>query len=257
MSTPQANDTRAALAYVLRIADGSLILGQRLGEWCGHGPVLEEDIAFTNVALDLIGQARLLLTHAGRLEDRGRDEDALAFLREEHEFLNPTLVELPNGDFAQSVLRHLFYAAFAHPYFEALSRSRDATLAAIAAKAVKEMAYHVRHAAEWVIRLGDGTAESRRRTETALAALWPYVQELFEAEQGERQLIEEGIAPDRAACREPWDRVVDQVLREAGLDRPAPGGATPTGGRSGKHVHLREMLAEMQSLARAHPGAQW
>ena len=181
MSPSQTSGALCAehVRYVLRIADGSLILGQRLGEWCGHGPVLEEDIALTNVALDLIGQARLLLTHAGRLEDRGRDEDALAFFRPEAEFLNPTLVELPNGDFAQSCLRTLFYVSWQQALWSGLLASRDAELAAIAEKSRKETRYHCEHLSDWVVRLGDGTAESHARMQSALNYLYPYVTELF------------------------------------------------------------------------------
>ncbi|MCS7100597.1 MAG: phenylacetate-CoA oxygenase subunit PaaC, partial [Burkholderiaceae bacterium] len=173
-------DTAAAhLQYVLRIADSSLILGQRLSEWCGHGPVIEEDIALTNVALDLIGQARLLLTHAGALEGAGRDEDALAFLRAEGEFRNVSLVELPNGDFARTILRNFLFAAFQEALWERLAASADAPLAAIAAKSAKETRYHLQHAGEWTLRLGDGTAESHTRMQRALEDLWPYTAELF------------------------------------------------------------------------------
>ncbi|HMM74091.1 MAG TPA: phenylacetate-CoA oxygenase subunit PaaC [Gammaproteobacteria bacterium] len=257
MSTPQANDTRAALAYVLRIADGSLILGQRLGEWCGHGPVLEEDIAFTNVALDLIGQARLLLTHAGRLEDRGRDEDALAFLREEHEFLNPTLVELPNGDFAQSVLRTYFYVAWQQALWSGLVASRDPTLAAIAGKSRKETRYHVEHLGEWVLRLGDGTPESHARMQRALDYLLPYAGELFVADEIDAAAAAAGLGPAVDTLRAPWEAAVHPLLAEATLALP---GATPfrSQGRRGRHSEFMGfLLAEMQSLARAHPGAVW
>ena len=245
------------LAYVLRVADGSLILGQRLGEWCGHGPVLEEDIALTNVALDLIGQARLLLTHAGRLEGRGRDEDALAFFRAEDEFLNPALVELPNGDFAQSVLRTFFYACWQQALWAALVYSRDAALAAIAEKSRKETRYHVEHFGEWVLRLGDGTDESRARMQSALNYLLPYVAELFVADEVDAAAAGAGIGPAVDGLREAWDGAVLPVLRAATLDVP---GHTPfcSNGRRGRHTEFMGfLLAEMQSLARAHPGATW
>jgi len=257
MSTPQLDDSRAALAYVLRIADGSLILGQRLGEWCGHGPVLEEDIAFTNIALDLIGQARLLLTHAGRLEDRGRDEDALAFLRDEGDFLNPTLVELPNGDFAQSILRTFFYACWQQALWTALLNSRDTTLAAIAGKSRKETRYHVEHLGEWVLRLGDGTPESHARMQSALNYLLPYVGELFVADGIDAAAAASGLGPSVDTLRAPWEAAVHPVLAAATLTLP---GATPfrSHGRSGRHSEFMGfLLAEMQSLARAHPGAVW
>jgi ring-1,2-phenylacetyl-CoA epoxidase subunit PaaC len=244
-------------AYALGLADDALVLGHRLSQWSSRAPTLEEDIALSNLALDLIGQARLFYTLAGETEGKGRTEDDLAYFRGADEFRNVLLMELPNGDFAHAMVRQLLYSALMHPFFEALAASRHAGLAEIAAKAVKEMAYHVRHSAEWVIRLGDGTEESRLRTAAALAELWPYTAELFEADPAERQLIPAAIAVDRAALRPRWDRTIDHVLREAGLDRPqmSPGAS---GGRSGHHtLHLAEMLADMQVLARAHPGATW
>lgn len=252
-----APDQEHTLAYVLRIADGSLILGQRLSEWCGHGPALEEDIAFANIALDLIGQARLLLAHAGRLEDRGRDEDALAFFRDEHEFLNPTLVELPNGDFAQSVLRSFFYVCWQQALWAALVDSRDTTLAAIAEKSRKETRYHVEHLAEWVLRLGDGTAESHARMQSALDYLLPYAGELFAADEIDAAAVAAGLGPSVEALRAPWDAAVQPLLAEATLTLP---GASPfrSSGRRGRHSEfMGYLLAEMQSLARAHPGAVW
>jgi len=245
------------LRYVLRIADGSLILAQRLSEWCGHGPVLEEDIALTNIALDLLGQARLLLSHAGHLEDRGRDEDALAYLRDEGDFLNPTLVELPNGDFAQTILRTFLYASWQQALWEPLLESRDPTLAAIAAKSRKETRYHCEHLAEWVIRLGDGTDESRARTQSALFYLYPYVAELFASDADDAAAAAAGIGPEPAALRAPWDAAVLPVLAEATLEPPAPTPFRSTG-RLGRHSeYLGFLLAEMQNLARAHPGATW
>ena len=188
----------ALLKYVVSLADDALVLGHRLSEWSGRGPLLEEDIALSNLALDLIGQARLFYAYAGEIEGKGRGEDDLAYLRDEHTFANVLLVEQPNGDFAATMVRQLLYAAFMHPYLQALQKSADARLAEIAAKAVKEMAYHVRHAAEWVIRLGDGTEESHARAATALDELWMYTGELFEMDEGERALVGKGIAVDRA-----------------------------------------------------------
>ena len=244
-------------AYTMRLADNALILGHRLSEWCGHAPVLEEDLALANMALDLIGQARSLFTYAGSIEGKGRDEDALAYRRDVGEFRNVLLVERPNGDFATTIVRQLLYAAFAHPYFAALARSKDATLAAIAAKAVKEMEYHLRHASEWTIRLGDGTEESHARAQDALDELMPFTGELFEADEIERVLIAVGIAVDPATIRPTWERTIDDVLAEATLARP---GASwmQTGGRAGRHSeHLGHILAELQFLQRAYPDARW
>jgi ring-1,2-phenylacetyl-CoA epoxidase subunit PaaC len=244
-------------AYTLRLADNALILGHRLSEWCGHAPVLEEDLALANMALDLIGQARSLYTYADEIEGKGRDEDALAYRRDVVDFRNVLLVERPNGDFATTIVRQLLYAAFAHPYFEALMRSKDDTLAAIAAKAVKEMAYHLRHASEWTIRLGDGTDESHARVQEALDELWPFAGELFEVDEIERALIEAGIAADPVALRLVWERTIDEVRREATLTQPRTSWMQ-TGGRTGKHSeHLGHILAELQFLQRAYPDARW
>lgn len=247
----------AQLRYVLRIGDLCLILGQRLSEWCGHAPQLEEDIASANMALDLIGQARLLLTHAGQLEGRGRDEDALAFLREERAFLNPTIVELPNGDFGRTVLRNFLVGAFLRVLYERLQASGDAGLAAIAAKSVKETRYHVEHAGDWVVRLGDGTDESTRRMRDALDQLWPYTHELFEADAVDAQAQAAGIGPSWATLREPWRAIVEPVLEDATLGAPAAGAFRSTG-RLGRHSeHLGPLLAQMQYLQRAYPGGAW
>ncbi|MBX9590314.1 MAG: phenylacetate-CoA oxygenase subunit PaaC [Hyphomonadaceae bacterium] len=247
----------ALFHYVLALADDALILGHRLSEWSGRAPMLEEDIALSNLGLDLIGQARLFYAYAGEIEGRGRDEDALAYLRDEHAYANLLLVEQPNGDFAVTMVRHLLYAAFVHPYVQALQQSRDVRLAEIAAKAVKEMAYHVRHASEWVIRLGDGTEVSHGRAQTALEELWMYTGEMFTLPESERRLLERGIAPDRMAIKPAWDATLDRVLAEARMQRPADRWMQ-TGGRAGRHTeHLGHLLAEMQVLNRAHPGAKW
>ena len=243
--------------YALRLADDALLLGHRLGEWCGRAPTLEEDLALANIGLDLIGQARQLYAYAGEVEGTGRDEDRLAYLRQDREYRNLLLVELPNGDFACTIVRQLLYAAFMVPFWERLQASRDETLAAIAAKSLKEVLYHLRHAAEWVIRLGDGTEESQRRTEAALDELWPWTGELFEQDAAERALVEAGIAVDRAALKPAWDATVDEVLAEATLARPQAGWMQ-TGGRRGLHTeHLGYLLAELQHLQRSHPGATW
>src|SRR5437764_8380770 len=187
---PLMTQQAARFTYTLRLADNALILGHRLSEWCGHAPVLEEDLALANMGLDLIGQARSLYAYAGEIEGRGRDEDALAYLRDAREYRNILLVEQPNGDFAVTMVRQLLYVAFAHPHALALTTSKDPMLAAIAAKSVKELAYHVRHSAEWVIRLGDGPNESRRRAQDAIEELWPYAGDMIEVDCDERSQIE-------------------------------------------------------------------
>jgi ring-1,2-phenylacetyl-CoA epoxidase subunit PaaC len=243
--------------YTLRLADNALVLGHRLSEWTGRGPTLEEDIALANLGLDLIGQARMLYEYAGKVEAKGRDEDALAYLRDDREYRNVLLVEQPNGNFATTMIRQLIYAAFAHPFQQALMHSTDETLAGIAAKAEKEMAYHVRHAGEWVIRLGDGTDDSHERAQCAADDLMVYASELFETDGVDRMLIEAGIAVDPASLRAVFDKTIADVFAEATLVLPRQGHAQ-TGGRAGFHSeHLSLMLAEMQSVHRAHPGAVW
>ena len=247
----------AHLDYVLRIADTALILGQRLSEWCGHGPVIEEDIALTNIALDLVGQARLLLTHAGALEGQGRDEDQLAFLRREPEFRNLTIVELPNGDFGQTILRNFLVAAWQRELYQALAKSSDAELAAIAAKSLKETRYHLQHAADWVIRLGDGTEESHRRLQAAVDVLWPYTAEFFSATPADDVVVATSVGPAWSSLEPAWTAAVTPVLEVATLKIPA---RTPflTRGKLGMHSeHLGHLLPEMQYLQRAYPGGTW
>jgi len=249
--------TSSHLEYLLRLADNPLILGQRLAEWCGHGPVLEEDLALANTALDLIGQARLLLTHAATLEGMGRDEDQLAFLRGEREFRNWTLVELPNGDFGRTVLRNFLFSACQLHQLQALQRSRDEGLAAIAAKSLKETRYHLRHAADWVVRLGDGTEESHARMQTALNELWPYTAEMFTTDAVEQEAVAVDIGVANAALQAPWETTVHPVLEEATLGIPA---RTPflSRGKLGVHSeHMGHLLAEMQIMQRTFPGARW
>lgn len=242
---------------LLELADDCLILGHRLSEWCGHAPMLEEDLALPNMALDLIGAARGLYDHAGRLEGCGRGEDDLAFFRGEREYLNCLLVERPNGDFAQTMLRQLYVAAFLEPFWRAAMASSDPVVAGIAGKAVKEVAYHVRHAGEWVIRLGDGTDESAARMRAAVAALHRYTGELFESSPAARAAEAAGVLPVRAQMRPAWDATIAMVFAEARLALPEPA-FMQTGGRQGMHGEaLGHLLAEMQSVARAHPGAVW
>lgn len=249
--------TADLFAYTLRLADDAAILGQRLGEWCGHAPTLEEDIGLANVALDHIGQARALYTYAGEVEGEGRDEDQLCFLRPERQFNNCLLVEQPNGDFAQTILRQFFFSAFMLPLWRELKASKDETLAAIAAKAEKEAAYHVRHSAEWTIRLGDGTTESHERAQAAVDHLWPYTGELFEIDGVVERLVAAGIAVDPASLRDEWHAALREVLDEATLRLP-PDGWFQTGGRSGRHSEsFGHLLSEMQYMQRAWPGLRW
>lgn len=245
------------LRYVLGRADDALVLGHRLSEWCGHGPLLEEDMALSNMALDLIGQARALYTYAGEVEGAGRDEDAYAYLRDVTSYANLLLVEQPNGDFARTIVRQLLFSAFIDPYWRALMASTDPTLAAIAAKAEKESAYHLRHASEWTVRLGDGTAESHGRAQRALDELWPFTGELFTMPAGERALIDAGIAVDPETLRAPWRATVTRVVERATLTLPADGWMQ-RGGREGRHSeHLGHLLSDLQYLQRAFPGATW
>jgi ring-1,2-phenylacetyl-CoA epoxidase subunit PaaC len=252
-----ASSEEARLRYVLRLADTSLILGQRLGEWIGHAPALEEDLGLANIALDLIGQARLLLSYAGELEGRGRGEDALAFLRDAPEFLNLTLVEQPNGDFGHTIIRQLLVSAFQLELYQALQTSADARLAEIAAKALKETRYHVRYSASWVVRLGDGTAESHARAQAALEELWCFTGELFAEDDIDEAMVRADVAPRAAQLSARWSARIDAVLAEARLRRPADS-VYPWLGKRGVHSeHLGYMLAEMQFLQRAYPGAEW
>ena len=243
--------------YLLRVGDTCLILAQRLSEWCGHAPVLEEDIAMANTALDLIGQARAMLTRAGELEGLEHDEDHLAFLRDERDYLNLTMVELPRGDFAFTVLRNAMVATLLKGLWGRLRESSDAELAAIAGKAVKEARYHQSHAAGWVVRLARGTDESRQRIERALPELWRYVPEMFESDAADRAAVASGLGPDWSALREPWFAEVGSLLGEAGLAVPADS-AFRSSGRHGRHTeHMGFILTELQDLQRAFPGGVW
>jgi ring-1,2-phenylacetyl-CoA epoxidase subunit PaaC len=235
---------------ILRLADTCLVWSHRLSEWCGHAPVLEEDIALANTALDLLGQARALLSLVG-------DEDQLAYLREEREYLNVTLAELPRGDFALTVLRNFALASWALLMWQRLGASSDAAVAAVAGKAVKEARYHREHAADWVVRLGDGTDESARRMQAALERLWPYTNELFDDDAAEHAAAAQGLGPRWSELREAWLADVQAVLAEAQLPLP-PESAFRSDGKRGRHSeHLGHLLAEMQHLQRAYPGGVW
>jgi ring-1,2-phenylacetyl-CoA epoxidase subunit PaaC len=247
----------ALFEYLLRHGDDRLVLGHRLSEWCGHGPILEEDIATSNIALDLLGHATMLLKLAGQVEGNGRDEDALAYWRDEGQFRNLQLVELPKGDFGFTILRQFLFDAWSLHHLDALARSSHAELAGIAAKAHKETRYHLRHSSEWVLRLGDGTAESRGRMQRALDELWPWTGELSWQDEVDRELQAAGVVPDLEPLKAPWDSMVRGLLTRATLVIPA-GPMRMTGGRRGRHTeHLGHMLAEMQIVARSHPGARW
>ena len=247
--------------YLLRLGDSPLILAQRLGEWVGHGPVLEEDIAQTNVGLDLLGQARLWLSYAGEVEARyappGRDEDALAFLRDAGQFRNLLIVEQPNGSFADTTARQFLFDSWHLLLLRALADSTDPRIAAIAAKGAKEVAYHAERSGDWVIRLGDGTDESHARMQRGIDDLWMYTGELVTSDAVEQELVDAGIAVDLRALAEPWRQHVDAVLAEATLDSPADT-FMQQGGKRGVHTeHLGHLIAEMQVLQRAYPGARW
>jgi len=247
----------ALFEYVLRIADDILILGQRLGEWCGHGPILEEDIAMTNIALDLIGQSISLYDFAAELEGTGKNHDQLAYLRYENEYKNILLVEQPNGDFAMTILRQFFFDAFRLPFYEALMQSPVAQLAAVAAKSVKETRYHLKHTSEWVIRMGDGTDESHQRAQAAIDHLWRYTNELFYENEVDQTLQAEGKVPALSAIRTQWLSTVTNVLSEATLQIPTNDWKFD-GGREGRHSeHMGYILSDLQYMQRAYPNMEW
>lgn len=243
--------------FLLRLGDSALILAQRLSEWVGKGPILEEDIAQTNVGLDLIGQARMWLSYAGEVEGEGRDEDALAFRRDQHEFRNALLCEQPNGDYADTMARQFLFDRWHHLALQAMTGSRDERVAAIASKSLKEVAYHVERSSDWVIRLGDGTGQSRARMQRAIDGLWIYAGELFLPDAVDDAMAREGIGPDLASLAAPWRTAVAEVLAEATLAMPTDDFAQ-RGGRQGRHTeHLGHLLTEMQFLQRAYPDARW
>jgi len=256
-----AGTDRALFDALLRLADSPLVLAQRLGAWVGKGPILEEDLALTNVGLDLLGQARLWYGYAGEVEaryaDTGRGEDQLAYLRDGGEYRNLLLVEQPNGNFADTMARQFLFDAWHELALGALTRSRDARIAEIAAKSAKEVAYHVERSADWVIRLGDGTDESRAKMQTAIDALWTYTGEMFVVDPAELPLVEAGIVADLRTLAAPWREHVNGVLAEATLALPADA-HMQKGGKQGMHTeHLGYLLAEMQFLQRAYRGARW
>lgn len=253
----QTRKMNAHFDYLLQLGDNTLILSQRLSEWCGHGPVLEQDIAMTNIALDLLGQTRMLLTYAGEVEGQGRSEDDLAYFRDAHQFRNVLLVEQPNEDWAYTIVRQFFFDAFNYFNYQALLKSRDERLAAIAEKSLKEVTYHLRYSSEWVVRLGDGTETSREKMQAAVNDLWMFTGELTTPGEVDRLMAEAGIAPDLLTIKPLWETKVSTILDEATLKKPE-NDWMQSGGKSGRHTeHLGYMLAEMQHLQRTYPGNEW
>ena len=247
----------ALVKYCLRLGDSSLILGQRMAEWGSKGPILEEDIAMSNIGLDLFGQARTMLTYAGELENNGRTENDLAYKRLEREFYNNLLSERPNGHFGDTVVRNLLHSAFYYHLYDKLSESKDSTIAAFAAKSLKEVTYHLRHSAEWVVRLGDGTEESHNKTQQSLNDIWEYTEDLFARNEVDDLLIKEGIAIDLELIRPLWNKTINETLERATLKRPEDG-FMQKGSLDGMHSEdLGHLLTEMQFLPRAYPNAKW
>ncbi len=243
--------------YLLRLADSSLILGHRLSEWCGHGPVLEEDIALTNISLDFVGRANSLYEYAAMIDGKGKTSDDLAYLRNEREFFNNLLAEQPNGDYAQTILRQYLTDAFEIHFYEALTKSKDETLAGIASKSLKEIQYHLRHSSSWMLRLGDGTEESNRRLQNSLNEIYRFTGSLFETDENDSVLTTEGIVPDLSPIQEQWQKDVDAMLEKAMLKKPEKVWMQK-GNLQGRHTeHLGYILAEMQSVHRAYPRVKW
>lgn len=247
----------ALFKYTLRLGDTSLILAQRLSEWTGHGPFLEEDLALTNIALDIFGRAKSLLEYAAQLEGKDRTEDDLAFFRNDREFFNALITEQPNGDYAKTIIRQALIDCFDLLFYTELSRSKDQTLAGIAAKSVKEITYHKRHSFSWVMRFGNGTEESAERLQKGFNEIWEYTGELFEMNEVDERLLKEGIAVDLSALKPKWEKEIFELLEKAHVKIPEAS-YMHTGSRKGLHSeHLSYILAEMQSLPRMHPGAKW
>lgn len=255
---PAGVDGETLAAYCLMLGDDALIMSHRLQEWCTRAPELEDEVALANIGLDLLGHARLFLSRAGVADGTGRSEDDFAFRREASEFRNVRLAEPARGDFAQEIARLLIFSTWRLSLFDRLTASRDPIIAAVAAKGVKEVAYHRDYAAGWAIRLGDGTAESRRRLADGLVACWPYVAELFTAHRVELALVDAGVGIDPGDLRAEFDTVIDEVLSAATLERPTGESPVPDSGRAGVHgPAMSELVAELQSVAREYPGATW
>ncbi len=248
---------KALFQYCLRLADSSLIMGQRLSEWCGHGPVLEEDIALTNIALDLVGQATAILNYAGKVEGKGHTEDDLAFLRPEREFRNVLLAEQPNGDYAFTIARQFLFDVYQYYYYQSLQKSKDETLSALSEKSLKEVTYHLRHTSQWMLRLGDGTPESHERVQRAINELWMFTGDLFDMDEVDALLLKEGVSIDLKEVKGKWENHVAELLEKATLQLPVQT-FMQAGSRAGKHTeHLGFLLAEMQYLQRTYPDVKW
>lgn len=251
------NQNDALFSYILRLADSSLILSQRLSEWTSKGPFLEEDLALTNIALDIMGQANSLLEYAAKVEGKGRTADDLAFFRGEREYFNHLLAEQPNGDYAKTMIRQAMVDHFDYLVYSRLTKSTDATLAGIAAKSIKEITYHVRHSSSWVDRFGNGTGESQARAQAAINELWRFSEDMFETSEADKKLAKEGIGVDADALREEWQKNMKELFAKANLNIPE-GAFMQHGSRSGVHTeHLGYILAEMQHLPRMYPDAKW
>ncbi len=247
----------ALFNYALRLGDTNLILGQRLSEWTGHGPFLEEDLALTNIALDITGTAKSLLEYAAQVEGKGRTEDSLAFFRNDRQYFNAQITEQPNGDYAKTIVRQAMMDCFDLYFYQELAKSKDQTLAGIAQKSIKEVTYHLRHTSSWVERFGDGTEESNYRAQTALNELWQYTGELFEMNEVDELLIKEGIAVDLTTVKAKWEKHITELFQKATLIIPE-NTFMQTGSRRGIHTeHLGHLLAEMQALPRMYPDAKW
>lgn len=247
----------ALYRYLLRLADNSAILGHRLAQWCGHGPELEEDIAMTNTALDLIGHARSFYTYAGQVEGKGKDEDDVAYLRPETEYLNALITELPNGHYGDTIARQFLFDQFNYLLFSELVNSKDETIAAISAKAIKEIRYHLRRSTEWVVRLGDGTEESHEKMQESFDATWNYTADLFVQDEADEQIIADGMGPDLKNIHPVWKEKVKAVLTEATLTMPDDAWMH-SGSKAGKHTeHMGYILADLQYMQRVYPDCEW
>ena len=243
--------------YVLALGDDALILGQRLSQWAYKGPFLEEDIALSNISLDMFGRANLLLEYAATLKGNGTTSDELAFKRNEREFFNHIICEQPNGNFADTIVRQFFLDAFYKLFLQKLTKSKDEQLSAIAQKSIKETTYHLRHSSKWIIRLGDGTVESHAKVQSAIDNLWMFTNELFEMNEIDNEMLEQKIGVDCSKLKIEWDKIINEILSEATLNRPEDANM-PTGGRQGIHTeHLGHLLSDMQYLQRAYPDATW
>ncbi|MFM1875828.1 MAG: hypothetical protein RL266_1565 [Bacteroidota bacterium] len=248
---------QALFNYLLRLGDNAAILGHRLSEWCGHGPELEEDIAIINTSLDLLGHARSIYSYAGQVEGKGKDEDDIAYLRIEKEYRNALICELPNGHYGDTIARQFLVDQFNYLVFSELVNSKDENLAAIAAKAIKEIRYHLRRSTEWTLRLGDGTEESRNRIQASFNGLWAYTGDLFIQDESDRQMIQVGIGPDLEKIYPIWKEKVSEVLTEATLQMPEDGWMH-SGSKHGRHTeHMGHILSELQYMQRTYPGCEW